>query len=114
MSDNEIRLFGKTIPLALAPLKGHEIPTNDEPPCRASASPVDSEIAAAATTASGGEEEDCSNNNKLLSCSDTTSPEKQENKVCVKFETLLLLFQIPTPTHFSKTQNCKWVGFTSS
>lgn len=77
MSDNEIRLFGKTIPLALAPLKGHEVPTNDEPPCRASASVVDSEIA---TAASGGEEEDCSNNKPPLSCSDTTSPEKQENK----------------------------------
>ena len=107
MSDNAIRLFGKTIPLALAPLKGHAVPTNDEPPCRAYASVVDSEIAAAATVASGGEEEDCSNNKPLLSCSDTTSPEKQENKVCVKF-------QIPRPTHFSKTQNCKWVGFTSS
>ncbi|KAK9902446.1 hypothetical protein M0R45_001685 [Rubus argutus] len=93
MSDNAIRLFGKTIPLALAPLKGHAVPTNDEPPCRAFASVVDSEIAAAATAASGGEEEDYSNNKPLLSCSDTTSPEKQENKVCVKF-------QIPRPTHF--------------
>ncbi|KAK9912396.1 hypothetical protein M0R45_036263 [Rubus argutus] len=66
MSDNAIRLFGKTIPLALAPLKGHAVPTNDEPPCRAYASVVDSEIAVAATAASGGEEEDCSNNKPLL------------------------------------------------
>ncbi|KAK9921181.1 hypothetical protein M0R45_029702 [Rubus argutus] len=80
MSDNAIRLFGNTIPLALVPLKGHAVPTNDEPPCRASASVVDSEIAAATTAASGGEEEDNSNNKPLLSCSDTTSPKSKRTR----------------------------------
>ncbi|KAL6192773.1 hypothetical protein ACLB2K_033859 [Fragaria x ananassa] len=80
MSEKEIsptiKLFGQTIPLASAPLSGHEIPTNDDPPCGASASAADSKIAAAA--AGVVEEEDSSV--KLPSCSETTSPEEPENK----------------------------------
>ena len=89
MSEKEIsptiKLFGKTIPLASAPLNGHEVPTNDDPPCGDSASAVDSKTAAATGGGAAVEEEDCSV--KLPSCSETTSPDEQENKVCVKFET---------------------------
>ncbi|XP_050372873.1 cyclic dof factor 1-like [Argentina anserina] len=82
MSEKEIsptiKLFGKTIPLASA---GRDVPTNDDPPCGGSPAAVDSVIAAD-TGGAAVEEEDCSI--KLPSCSETTSPEEQEETISGK------------------------------